>query len=67
MLTRLLRDEPTADIIDAISPLADEDCIVQLGRIARTSPVLSTVALEALEAIGNPRAQAIVETIRGAA
>lgn len=38
MLARLLRDEPTAEVIDAISSPADEDCIVQLGRIARTNP-----------------------------
>ena len=30
-LARLLRDEPTAEV-DAVSPLADDDCIVQLGR-----------------------------------
>jgi hypothetical protein len=32
MLARLLRDEPTEDVIEAVSAVADEDCIVQLGR-----------------------------------
>ena len=65
MLTRLLREGPTAEIIDAVSPVADEDCIVQLGRIARTNIELSAAAIEALDAIDNPRAQAIAETLRG--
>jgi HEAT repeat protein len=54
MLARLLRDEPTAEIIDAVSPLADDDCVVQLGRIARTNPVLSAAAIDALDATDNP-------------
>ena len=66
-LTRLLREEPTAEVIDAVSSVADEDCIVQLGRIARTNIELSAAALEALDAIDNPRAQAMTETLRGPA
>jgi len=66
ILARLLRQEPTAEVIDAISSLADEDCIVQLGRIARTDPALSTAAMDALEAIDSPRAQAIAKTVRDA-
>jgi hypothetical protein len=27
-------------VIDAVSPLADEECIVLLGRIARSTPAL---------------------------
>ena len=64
-LTRLLREEPTAEVIDAVSSVADEDCIVQLGRIARTNIELSAAAIEALDAIDNPRAQAMTETLRG--
>ena len=63
-LARLLRDDPTADVIDAVSPVADDDCIVQLGRIARTNPVLSGAAVDALDAMDNPRAQAIAATVR---
>ena len=35
-LLRLLREAPSAAVIDAISAVADEDCLVILGRIART-------------------------------
>jgi HEAT repeat protein len=66
-LARLLRDEPTADVIDAVLPVADDDCIVQLGRIARTNPVLSGAAVDALDAMDNPRAQAIAATVRSVA
>jgi hypothetical protein len=66
-LARLLCEEPTAEIIDAVSLLADEDCIVRLGRIARTNPVLSAAAIDALDAIDNPRAQAVAATVRGTA
>ena len=57
MLARLLRDQPTEEIIDAVSSVADRDCIVQLGRIAQPNPVLSPAALAVLDAIGNPREQ----------
>jgi HEAT repeats len=67
MLTRLLREGPTAEVIDAVSSVADEVCIVQLGRIARTNAELSAAAIDALDAIDNPRAQAIAETLHGPA
>ena len=67
MLSRLLREEPTAEVIDAVSPVADEDCVVQLGRIARTNIELSAAAIDALDAIDNPRAHAMTETLRGPA
>ena len=67
MLARLLRDEPTDEVIDAVSPVADDDCIVQLGRIARTNPVLSAAAIDALDAMDNPRAQTIAATVRSMA
>jgi hypothetical protein len=41
MLAKLLREEPSEEIIDAVSSIADEECMVQLGRIARTEPTLS--------------------------
>jgi hypothetical protein len=67
LLARLLREEPTAEVIDAVSPVADEDCIVQLGRIARTNLELSPAAIEALDLIDNDRARAMTEILRGAA
>jgi HEAT repeats len=32
MLAKLLRDEPSEEVIDAVSSVANEECIVQLGR-----------------------------------
>jgi hypothetical protein len=59
MLTKLLRDAPGADVIGAIATIADEECMVVLGRIARTKPELSTTVCRALEEIDHPRADAI--------
>ena len=63
LLTRYLREEPSAELIDAVSPIADEECIVLLGRVARTVPDLSAAALDALDAIDHPRALRILAEI----
>ena len=63
MLAKLLREEPSEEVIDAVSSVADEECIVQLGRIARTRPALSDAALNALEGIDQSRANAIATAI----
>lgn len=63
LLTRYLREEPSAELIDAVVPVADEECIVLLGRIARTLPELSAAALDALDAIDHPRALRILAEI----
>jgi HEAT repeat protein len=64
MLAKLLREEPSEEVIDAVSSIADEECMVQLGRIARTEPALSDAALDALEGIDQPRANAIATALR---
>jgi HEAT repeat protein len=64
MLAKLLQDEPSEEVIDAVSSIADEECMVQLGRIARTEPTLSDAALNALEDIDHPRASAIATAVR---
>jgi HEAT repeat protein len=64
MLARLLRDEPTEEVIEAVSAVADEDCIVQLGRIARINPRLSAAAIDVLDLIDDPRAQAVIAAVR---
>ena len=64
MLTSLLREGPSEEVIDALSPVADEECIVLLGRIARSKPALSDAALNALENIDHHRATAIAIAIR---
>lgn len=63
-LARLLREEPTEQVIDAVSSIADEECMVQLGRIARAEPSLADAALNALESIDNPLAIAIAHRQR---
>jgi hypothetical protein len=50
-LIRLLREAPSAAIIDAAAPIADRDTIVLLRRIARTMPDLARAAITALEDI----------------
>ena len=64
MLAKLLREEPSEQVIDAVSSIADEECMIQLGRIARTEPTLSEAALNALEGIDQPRANAIATAVR---
>jgi hypothetical protein len=63
LLARHLREEPSAKIIDAIPAIADEECVILLGRIARTMPNLSQAALDALDAIDHPRASRIAAEI----
>jgi hypothetical protein len=63
LLTRYLREEPSAELIDAMSPIADEECVILLGRIARTMPDLSQAALDALDSIDHPRARRIAAEI----
>jgi HEAT repeat protein len=64
LLAKLLRDEPSEEVIDAVTSIADDECMVQLGRIARTEPALSDTALNALEDIDEPRATAIATAVR---
>jgi HEAT repeat protein len=64
VLARLLREEPSPGVIDAAAAVADEECMVALGRIARSEPALSDAALNALEGIDHPRADAIAAAIR---
>jgi HEAT repeat protein len=58
-LARLLRDAPSPEVIEAVPGIADEDCVILLGRIARTRPALADAAREALEMIDHPRARQV--------
>ena len=62
-LARLLRDAPSLEIIDAVAGIADEDCVIVLGRIARTRPALAAAARAALELIDHPRARQVVAAL----
>jgi hypothetical protein len=59
-----LQDAPSAAVIDAITAVADEECLVILGRIARTRPDLADAALAALARIGSSRAVKIAAASR---
>jgi len=63
LLARYLREEPSAQLIDAVARVSDEECIILLGRIARTMPDLMAAALDALDAIDHPRALRIAAEI----
>ena len=63
-LLRLLLETPSAAVIDALSAVADEECLVILGRIARTRPDLTDAAPAALESIGWSRAAIIAAATR---
>lgn len=62
-LTRLLREDPSAPVIDAVAAIADEDCIILLARIARTRPHLAESALDNLAAIDHPRARQLLQSL----
>jgi hypothetical protein len=64
MLKRLLRDKPTEDVIDAVSSIADEECLVFLGRIARSMPALAAAVIDSLDSIDHPRVRSIVAGIK---
>jgi hypothetical protein len=64
VLVKLLREQPSDEVIDAVSSVADEECMIQLGRIARTEPILADAALDALDGADHPRANAIATAVR---
>lgn len=65
-LARLLREEPTIDVIEAVCRVADEDCLALLGRIARGTTDLAEAALAALDSVEEPRAGEIAAAVRRA-
>ena len=62
-LTRLLREQPSQAVIEAITAVADEECVILLGRITRTAPDLADAAREALNAIDHPRAAQVLASV----
>jgi hypothetical protein len=63
-LLRFLREAPSAAVIDSITAVADDECLVILGRIARTRLDLAEAALAALDSIGSSRAVKIAAASR---
>jgi HEAT repeat protein len=64
LLAGLLRQAPSVELIDAIAGVADEETITLLGRIALFTPHLAAAALDALDAIDQPRAEKLATGIR---
>jgi HEAT repeats len=64
-LVRLLRMAPSPEVIDAVAPVADEDCVVLLARIARTKPGIDNVARDALDRIDHPLATQVLAALTG--
>lgn len=63
-LMALLLRKPAAELIEALVPIADEEVIVTLGRIARAMPPLRQPVLDALEQIDHPRAATVAQWLR---
>lgn len=64
MLAALLRESPSEEVIDAASRIADGECVVLLGRVARRMPNLADAVCEALESVDHPQAAAAAARIR---
>jgi len=62
-LLHLLRTAPSAEAIEAVTRLADEEVVVLLGRIARAHATLREAALAALEDIDTPRSTVVLAGI----
>ena len=54
LLMRALHQAPSLAVVEAVPQVADEDCVVLLGRIARTLPDLAAAARDAIEASEHP-------------
>lgn len=63
-LALLLRQAPTIEVIDAASAVADEECLVLLGRVARARPDLADAVIASLESLDGPRAAQIAAAVR---
>ena len=66
-LLDLLAQQPDADLLSAIAVIADDECAVLLGRVARSHPPLRDAAVQALDSIETPRAAAVLESLAKAA
>jgi hypothetical protein len=64
VLVELLRHAPSPEVIEAVTPIADEDCVVLLARLVRAKSDLTDAALDALEAIDHPRAAQLLKALQ---
>jgi len=63
-LKESLRTSPSGETIDAVVTIADEECMVLLGRIARSTERLASKVLVALDGMDQPRADKIAAALR---
>jgi hypothetical protein len=64
-LLHLLHATPSAEIIEAITPVADDVCVVALNRTARAEADLLPWVIVALEEIDTERAARVAVALRG--
>ena len=64
MLLGLLRGRPSAEVIEALAPIADQEVLVAFGRVARAMPDLTPHVLDALDQLDDPRAARIALALR---
>jgi hypothetical protein len=64
ILKQALRQAPSVPVIEAVPPIADEECVVLLGRIAGAMPDMAAAAFDAIEAIDHPVAARTLERLR---
>ena len=65
LLKHALRQAPSLRVIEAVAAVADEECVVLLGRLARGAQEdLAAAARDALEAVEHPLAARLLERMR---
>ena len=60
LLLRLLHEAPTEAVVAALAGVADEECLILLGRLARRVPALAGAVTDALEANDHPDAATLL-------
>ncbi len=61
LLSRCLREAPSAEVIEAAGAIADEDMVIRLGRLAGEAPAWRPAVLAVLETLDHPRAAQILQ------
>jgi HEAT repeats len=64
LLIALLRRQPSAEVVEALGPIADEEAVVALGRIAREIPDFVQPVLDILDQLGDFRAARVAAALR---
>jgi HEAT repeat protein len=64
-LVRLLHERPCVEVIEAMAPVADEECLTLLGRAAQGRSEAVEAVLAVLDDMDHPRAAMIAARIRG--